>query len=93
MKKMNLNLKEKLTPKKVRILIVATALLLVIAITLVIILCFRKSSYFQPYDRTWGEIRTETSLKLQDDSVENMSYKEPVSVFDKLTDVRISGEE
>lgn len=86
-------MKKKLTPKQVKSLVVAAVLLLLIIMFVVSYLWIRGKNPFQPYKRTWNEIKSEEMLSVEEDKIGNISYEQPISIIEKETDIQIIREE
>ncbi len=91
MRKISLNLKNRLTPKQIKILAAVTGSLCILLVIGIIWLCRDKMDVFTPAKYVSEEMKPEVKLSVENDKAKK-GYEAPVSIYETRTDIKVGKE-
>jgi len=92
MRKINLDLKNRLTPKQIKILAAVTGSLCIVLVIGIVWLCRDKKDVFTPAKYVSEEMKPEVKLSVEDDKAKGKGYEVPVSIYETKTDIIVGKE-
>lgn len=92
MKKINLNLKNRFTPKQIKILAAVAGSFCIVLVIGVIWLCQDKEEAFTPAKYVIEKVKPEITLSVEEDKTKNKGYGAPVSIYETKTDIKVGKE-